>query len=309
MRRALACLLFPAAAAAAPEMPATAALDHPLAGAVVATADGAALTPEALAGRLSAADVAILGETHDNPEHHAAQAWLVAQTRPAALAFEMIPPRLEGALERLRAEGADDAALGAALAWEARGWPDFGMYAPILRAAPDAPATGGAVEREALTAAMRDGAGAAGRAALGAAAALFALDRPLPPEQATAATAEQVAAHCGALPAEMAATMVEAQRLRDAAFAAAALRARALGGDGRVAIIAGSGHARRDRGVPAALATAAPELTVAALALVEVGDADDWRAYAEGYDVDYLWFTAAAEREDPCAAFRERRQP
>jgi uncharacterized iron-regulated protein len=101
--------------------------------------------------------------------------------------------------------------------------------------------------------------------------------------------------------------MVEAQRLRDAAFAAAVLRARAMGGDGRVTMIAGSGHARRDRGVPASLAQAAPDLSVASLAMVELREAEDWSAYAAGYDVDYLWLTAAAEREDPCEAFLRNR--
>jgi uncharacterized iron-regulated protein len=254
--------------------------------------------------------VAILGETHDNPDHHAAQAWLVAQVRPSALAFEMFPAAREGALARARAAGADDAGLERALGWRALGWPDFAMYAPILRAAPDAPATGGAVAAEHLGAAMADGAAAAGRAALGAAHVRYGLDAPLDPAAQAAATAEQVESHCGAVPPEVAARMVEAQRLRDAAFADAALRARAEGG-GSVAMIAGAGHARRDRGVPAALAAAEPTLRVAALALVEVGVGAeaDWRGYAAALDVDYLWFTApvpAEVRGDPCAAFRPR---
>jgi len=296
-------------AAAAPEMPATQALEHPLAGAVIDARSGARLSPEALATALRRVDVAILGEVHDNPDHHAAQAWLVAKTAPGGLAFEMIPTRLEGAAARLRADGADADALGTALEWESRGWPDWAMYAPIMAAAPQAVVTGGAVERPALAVAMRDGALAGGRAAIGAAAPLYGLETPLPPDAQAAATAEQIAAHCDAIPEAMAAGMVDAQRLRDAAFADAALRARAMAGDAPVALIAGKGHARRDRGAPQALAAAAPGLTVAALALVELGAATDWRAYAGDPPVyDYLWFTAAAEREDPCAAFLESRQ-
>lgn len=296
-------------AAAAPEMASTRALDHPLAGVVIDARTGARLSPAALATALRRVDVAILGEVHDNPDHHAAQAWLVARTAPGGLAFEMIPPRLEGAASRLRADGADADALGAALEWEDRGWPDWAMYAPILAAAPDAVVTGGAVERPALMVAMRDGALAGGRAAIGAAAALYGLETPLSPEARAEATAEQVAAHCDAIPEDMAATMVDAQRLRDAAFADAALRARAMAGDAPVTLIAGAGHARRDRGVPPALAAAAPDLTVAAVALVELDAATDWRAYAGDPPVyDYLWFTAAAEREDPCVAFLESRQ-
>jgi hypothetical protein len=154
---------------------------------------------------------------------------------------------------------------------------------------------------------MRQGAAAAARTVIGAAGARYGLDAPLAPAELAAATAEQVAAHCGAIPEPVAAMMVEAQRLRDAAFADAALRARALG-DGAVAVIAGAGHARADRGVPAALRVAEPGLRVASLALVEVtaGEAD-WRAYAAEGDgpplFDYLWFTAPHPRPDPCAAF------
>ncbi|MFN3614878.1 MAG: ChaN family lipoprotein, partial [Rubrimonas sp.] len=132
-------------AAAAPEMAATDAADHPLAGAIVATADGARLTPAELAAALAAADVAILGEVHDNPDHHAAQAWLVARMAPDALAFEMLPPSVEAPLARARAAGADQQALAQATGWADLGWPDFAMYAPIFLAAPDVPVTGGAV--------------------------------------------------------------------------------------------------------------------------------------------------------------------
>ncbi|MFN3614045.1 MAG: ChaN family lipoprotein, partial [Rubrimonas sp.] len=156
-------------------------------------------------------------------------------------------------------------------------------------------------------AAIDGGAEAGARQALGAAAARYGLSEPLPPDQIAAATAEQIAGHCDAIPEATAARMVEAQRLRDAAFADAALRARAYASDGRVVLIAGSGHARRDRAVPAKLRAADPGLDVATLALVEVAAAEDWRAYlgpdADAPPFDYLWFTARPAREDPCEAF------
>jgi uncharacterized iron-regulated protein len=306
----LAAALAAAPVLAAPEMAATDAADHPLAGVIVATGDGARLTPEALAAALGAADMAILGEVHDNPDHHAAQAWLVARMAPGALAFEMLPPSVEGALARARAEGADPQALAQATGWDDLGWPDFAMYAPIFLAAPQVPVTGGAVAAPAIRTAMEQGAEQGARQALGAAAARYGLSLPLPPDQAAAATTEQIAGHCDAIPEAMAARMVEAQRLRDAAFADAALRARAYADQGKVVLIAGSGHARRDRAVPAKLRAAEPALNVATLALVEVSTADDWRAYlgpdADAPPFDYLWFTARTSREDPCEAFLRR---
>ncbi len=309
-------LFWAGAALAAPQMPATEADPHPLAGAILRASDGAALTPQGLARALAAADVAILGEVHDNPDHHAAQAWLTAELSPAALAFEMIGRDSEGLVARLRAEGASREALGDALAWADSGWPEWSYYAPILEAAPAATVTGALIGREASGAAMRDGAAAAGRAALGASGARYGLSAPLDAAEAEAATAEQVDAHCGALPEDVAARMVEAQRLRDAALADAALRGRALGAEGRVVMITGNGHARADRGAPRYLAAAEPDLRVLSVMMAEVSAGrEDWRAYvagaAEGAPVaDYVWFTASAPREDPCEAFlRARQQP
>jgi uncharacterized iron-regulated protein len=237
------------------------------------------------------------------------QAELVAAIAPAGLSFEMIGPGDEPMVARLRAQGAPAAVLGAALRWTERGWPDFAMYGPIFEAAPRAEVTGGAVDMAGMQVAMRDGAAAAGATVLGAAARRYRLADPYDTATQEAAVAEQVRAHCDAIPAEVGARMVEAQRLRDAAFADAVLRARALAGDGRVVLITGTGHARIDRGVPYYLESAAPGLSVVALAFVEAGEAADWRAYAPApVPFDYLVFTDGHPREDPCIAFRRSRQ-
>ena len=88
--------------------------------------------------------------------------------------------------------------------------------------------------------------------------------------------------------------MVQAQRLRDAALARAVVLAIAETG-GPVAVITGSGHARRDTGVPALLALAAPDLAVLTIGQVEADPGPD-----APYD---LWIvTPATPRDDPCAA-------
>ena len=282
-----------------------AALDDATHGAVVETATGRALDgPEALAAALAEVDVVFLGEVHDNPEHHAGQAWLVDRLGPSGLTFEMIPAELEAPLERLRAEGAGPALLGHALQWSERGWPDFAMYAPIFAAAPEAAVTGAEIGMEALGAAMRGGADAAAREAIGASAALYRLDEPPAPEAAEAMAEALVAAHCDAIPLDAARGMIGAQRLRDAALADAALRARALGGDGPVVVIAGSEHARGDRGAPAYLAAARPGLEILTVGFLEWDEAADADPAAAPFD--FVWLTAPAERQDPCVAFRER---
>lgn len=244
--------------------------------------------PDAL-DRLPAADVVILGEIHDNPLHHANQARAVAALAPRALVFEMLT-EAQAARVTPQVRG-DAAALGALLGWDAAGWPDFAMYHPIFAAAPDAPVFGAAIPREVLQGARTTD----DLLALLPGADRFGLDDPLPPADQAAREAEQREAHCNALPAAMLPYMVTVQRLRDAALAAAVLKAQAATG-GPVAIITGTGHARRDTGLPAALALAAPDLRV-----LSVGQMEDDPGPDAPFD---LWLvTDPAPREDPCAGF------
>jgi uncharacterized iron-regulated protein len=239
---------------------------------------------------LLGAQIVVLGEVHDNAEHHANQALAVALLRPAALVFEMLSPERAAAATPANRESA--ARLGAALQWEASGWPDFAMYFPIFAAAPEATVRGAAVPRARLLHAIAEGA----EAAFGFEAQRFGLAEPLAPEVQRLREAEQMAAHCNALPPERMAGMVAVQRLRDAALAQAALAALELTG-GPVAVITGSGHARSDYGVPALLRRAAPGVSVLALGQIEA-PAEEVQPY------DRWIVTDPAPRGDPCLAFR-----
>lgn len=239
-------------------------------------------------------DVVILGEVHDNPYHHRWQAEAVAEVRPAALVFEMVLP--EQAAEVTPELRDDAAALAAALDWEARGWPDFDMYHPIFTAAPAAAVFGADMPRETVRAALADGAAAVFDTLFPGEAARYGLTEDLPEAEQAAREAGQARAHCGAMPAEMLPGMVEAQRLRDAALARAAVRAHQATG-GPVAVITGTGHARTDWGLPAALAQAAPELTVYSVGQFESDPGPD-------APFDRVRVTAPVDRPDPCATFR-----
>nr|WP_238941400.1 ChaN family lipoprotein [Jannaschia sp. Os4] len=242
-----------------------------------ATADTAPLPP-------AGAQVVWLGEVHDNPDHHRVQAGIVAALDPSALVLEMLEPRHAAA----PVDRGDVAAMDAAFEWSARGWPDLAMYAPIL--AQGAPLYGAALPPDEVRRAVSDGA----LAVFGTGGARFGLDRPLPPEQQAEREAGQAAAHCEALPEEMLPGFVEAQRLRDAALADAALRALAETG-GPVAVIAGTGHVRADWGAPSMVALAAPEVAQWTLGQGE-GELDG--------PFDAVAVADAPERGDPCAAFR-----
>jgi uncharacterized iron-regulated protein len=239
--------------------------------------------------RLPAADVVVIGETHDNPAHHANQARAVGAIQPTALVFEMLTPAQAA---RTPDDRGDADAMARAYDWAATGWPDFAMYHPIFAAAPLARVYGAAVARDDLARAMSDGAAAA----FGTDAGRFGLDAPLAANDLTARLTDQAAAHCDMLPADLLPGMVEAQRLRDAALARAAVQAMVETG-GPVAVITGSGHAREDTGVPALLRLAKPSLTVLSIGQIE--------GPPEG-DVPFdLWIVTdgVPGRGNPCAAF------
>ncbi len=238
------------------------------------------------------ADVLILGEVHDNPAHHAHQAIAVQAIGAKALVFEMLSEAqaLRITPELLRTEQG----LEAVLRWHEGGWPDFAMYYPIFVAVEDPAVFGGALDRDDVRRAVTEGA----TEVFGDGAALFGLDEPLDDAEQVLREAGQLEAHCDALPVEMLAGMVDAQRLRDAAIARAVIAAFAETG-GPVAVITGNGHARRDWGVPQALQRVAPELEVLSVGQFESGPEAD-----APFD---LWLvTDPVKRPDPCTTFEQR---
>lgn len=232
----------------------------------------------------------IVGEIHDNPVHHAHQSIVIEAMRPAAVVFEMLSA--EDAAKVTEDLVGSEEALAAALGWAGSGWPDFSMYYPVFVAAKEASIFGAEVPRDEARAAISDGV----VVAFGTDADRFGLDRPLPEPEQALREAEQLLAHCDALPPEALPGMVAAQRLRDAVLARAVSDAHEATG-GPVVVVTGNGHARNDWGVPRILAEAAPELDVLA-----IGQYEEETPADPPFD---LWLvTEAAEREDPCAAFR-----
>ena len=283
---------------------------EPLQGRIWDVAAGAFVDPQTLVQRLAASRYVLLGERHDNPEHHTRQAQLVrdlvAAGRRPAVGFEMISTDDGPAIARYLIGSPKSAAgLGAAVNWQRSGWPDWRLYEPIAQAALDAglPIVATNLSRAATDAVRRNGLGGLGPRLQ----AQLKLDAPPAPEVRAAMARELRDSHCGEQPEPVLDRMVDVQWARDARMAEAL--ARAGGRDGAV-LIAGGGHVRRDRGVPTHLARHAPGTTVASVALLEVDpDAAAPADYAARFDgalpFDYVWFTARADDTDPCAKLQK----
>ncbi len=257
---------------------------------------------------LAAADIILIGEQHDNAEHHRLQAWIVGELakrgRPLVVAFEMIDESQRGALDGFlskwrQPDGPRDATtLGSLLAWEASGWPDWALYQPIADAAlvQRAPPAVPILPANLPLATVRDIA-RGGLDAPGLDAKLAETLRQAQTRDA-AALAVHVAdirdSHCGMLPERLLGNFALAQYARDDAMARSLQIAHLTGA--RAVLIAGNGHARRDVGVPLHLARRLPGAKVLSVGLLE--------GAAEGpAPFDHVWRTTGVERGDPCAAF------
>lgn len=261
----------------------------------------------------------LLGETHDNPVHHANQLTLLdALTRAGkkpALMMEQFDVEHQDAIDNARRalkqdatltgeerrkflhEAADAIATAGKLNRTGWKWP---QYQPLVETAVNLnlPVIAANLSRTAARDVFRQG----------LAAAPVTADETFWRDTWNAAREAEVratmkAGHCGQLPESMAPGMVNAQRARDAVMAKA-LAAHATRG---TVFIAGRGHVRRDVGVPLYLLRNAPNERMVVVGLVEVAaDKTKPEDYAELQSAielpfDYVWFTARQDRPDPCA--------
>jgi uncharacterized iron-regulated protein len=247
----------------------------------------------------------LIGEQHDNPDHHLLQARLLrallAGGRKPAVVFEMLDQEQQPAIDRALAAHVDVDAFGAAVDWAHSGWPPWSLYRPLFAEVLGAglPIIAAGLDRKA---AMRMAGQDLAEFDPALAHALEAAG-PLPPEQQAALREEMQQVHCGKISAtEMLDAMALIQRARDARLALGLQRA---GADGAV-LIAGAGHVRDDRGVPAYLARAGAGAPLS-IALLEVQPGAlrpaDYVAQLEAAvpPYDLLWFTPRASDADHCA--------
>jgi uncharacterized iron-regulated protein len=284
---------------------------HPLVGRIWSVADRRFIGPDDLVAALVPVRYALLGEKHDNADAHALQAWalsaLVAKGRKPAAVFEQLRRDQQGVLESYQEKGATEARpLGAALDWDKSGWPGWSLYEPVFAVAltDHLPIFAGDLSKDDLTHLRKpslDDTPVVDRQR-------FGLDMPPTQAQTAALVAELKASHCGYGNDSMFGRMVVVQWARDAQLAASLVDA-AQKADGAV-LIAGSGHARSDRGAPLHLSRFDPFGVVRSVAFLEVIEGvGDPQAYTEPGDTtlpfDFVYFTPRVDEDDPCAPMRE----
>ncbi|MBD0682295.1 ChaN family lipoprotein [Pseudomonas sp. PSB11] len=261
--------------------------DHADLGVIRELATGRALTPQELVERLAIAPRVLVGEQHDNPDHHALQLWLLrqlaAQRPQGSLLMEMLNPDQQAKVDAAQAAtraGQPPADAYQALSWQAN-W-DWGVYGALVTYALRQPYP--------LLSANLDR------------AQIMQIYRQRPPLSGEASTTQRVqatllddirASHCGLLPEAQMPAMLAVQQQRDRRMAE-----RLLAAPTPALLLAGAFHVRKDLGVPLHLQDLGAGEGNAVLVLAEVGKT------VSADSADYVWYTAAQPEQDHCAELR-----
>ena len=250
--------------------------------------------------------IALLGEVHDNVEHHrlrldALRRAFAAGWRPA-IVMEQLDRERQADIDRARHERPRDAQHVIDLATPPKGtrgsqwnWDD---YRPFIELALtyDVPLVAANLSTADAHKVVREGYAAVFDAdamkALGLAAAVA-------PDLQSAQEREIDSGHCNALPPAALPAMARGQLARDAVMASILGKHASQG----AVLLAGNGHVRRDIGVPRWLSAAQRARTLT------VGYLEHDTSLALETSFDAVVRTSAAERADPCIAFRKRVKP
>jgi uncharacterized iron-regulated protein len=261
--------------------------DHPDLGQIVDLRSGKRLSPQQLLNELADADQVLVGERHDNPDHHALQRWLLealAQRREqGSVLLEMLNPDQQEKVLRVQAaiaRGQRPADLPAALGWQS-GW-KWELYAPLVEyaLAQPYPLLQANLDRAEISSIYRS------KPRLTGAAATAQVQDTL--------LKEIRVSHCDMLPEAQLPAMLAVQQQRDRRMA------QQLNAAPKPAILlAGAFHVRRDLGVPLHLRDQDDGGT-RVLMLAEAGEV------LQAEQADFVWFTPAQPQQDHCAKLREK---
>ena len=277
--------------------------DHPLVGKIWSSELKIFLSAEQIENALLGAKYLILGEKHDNPDHHILQRsiieHLIANNNLSLLAFEMMDPDSQKRLDDIQSESLEDLlAIQEYLNWDTEGW-EWSYYGPLIRSAYESavPMVGANISSSTMMELY----------------GLSALPKEidiLEQSMKQQLNLDIDESHCGLLPESQFPAMVRVQQGRDYSMS------QSLGpvdNEGTKVLIAGNYHARKDLGVPNYLLENNPGVTpeeIISLSLMEVDPSETepemyLQQHGEMAAYDYIWFTPVISEVDYCASLRQ----
>ena len=278
--------------------------DHMLVGMIWDSQAEGFIPVDELFARIERVSYLLLGEKHDNPDHHVLQLralnHVLQKDSVSVVSFEMMSSKQQPLLQELPAYRQSSLEeVNEYLQWDNDGW-NWDYYSPLLHSAMKAGVLINAanISNEEM---MR---------VYGAPTAVEiegVLD-----EQAMAALNKDIdESHCGLLPESQFPAMVRVQQARDFAMAGSLA---ANSPQQMQVLIAGNYHIRRDLGVPNYLLNRQSNLDeseIVSLAFMEVDEVsnnpvDYLQQFGRVKAYDYIWFTPAVSNEDYCASLRQQ---
>ena len=279
-------------------------IDHELIGRIWDSRRGQFVTDAELWDTILESSYVLLGEKHDNPDHHTLQLRilqaLISVDNVDKLTMEMLDSTASENLDVfLDTPFESEEALKNFLNWDDQGW-SWAYYGALIQAAHRAgvPVTAGNLAAETV---------------------MQIYSSPTAPDIEAVLDAEVMSrlladideSHCGLLPESQFPPMVRVQQTRDNTMARSLLLDEEKN-HGLAVLITGNYHARKDLGVPNYLIAQHPELEwsdILSLAFLEVVSGEmDPRAYLDQFSdrsaYDFIWFTPAVSNADYCDSMR-----
>jgi uncharacterized iron-regulated protein len=258
----------------------------PVSGEIRELRSGQTLTAQELLARLAKPLRLIVGEQHDNRDHHQLQLWLLqalGERRPqGSLLLEMLTPDQQVRVDHIKYSSPLPADLPNALAWQP-GW-EWNLYGPIVGFALTQPYPLLAANLDTLE--IRT---------------VYAKPPTLSGSRSNASMVKETLlaqisdSHCGLLPTSQMPAMLAVQQQRDRRMAG-----RLLAAPTPSLLFAGAYHARKDVGVPIHVLDLGEPEAPTVLMLAEQG------AVVTPAMADYVWYTPATPPQDYCAQMRKQ---
>ncbi|MCV6587933.1 MAG: ChaN family lipoprotein [Marinobacterium sp.] len=276
---------------------------HPLTGRIYDLERKQEISEQDLMRKLLQAQFVLVGEKHDNKDHHTLEMRLVqaltSRADKPAVVYEMLRHDQQSRLDTLPAS-ASLMAIRQHLIWPEKSWPwrDYGPLFLLTRQA-QAPLIAGNISRERIMALY-------GQQQEALADARFDSVEWVRPEVQDKLYDQVYDSHCQLLPRKQLSPMVDIQLARDASMASAMLTHLTPAG---AILIAGNYHVSKDVGVPLHLQGYKPEAKPVVVSLMEVAAGQNlFSDYSNARIADFLWLTPKQNEKDHCADMRLQMQ-
>lgn len=271
--------------------------NHPMTGKIYDLENLQEISSENLFSVLRQAPAVLVGEKHDNPDHHEIESVILdevlSKSSQQAVVMEMLDDSQTSALSALTGQE-ESPDIKSALAWNDQSWP-WEYYGPLIKQSLNSGATvePGNLPRSQIREIYRKGSDT------------LEMDKRLKTALlVTDGVREQLldevyVEHCKMMPRSNLSPMVDIQLARDARMADAIETSES----DQVVLIAGSYHVRKSLGVPMHLRLRESNLDPVVIMIREV-DASSLDILASlnqlQPDADYVWFTPRFTDRDYC---------